>query len=155
MKSAVQKTETALGLFVKFIGVINESTEFPALNRAKEVKIDLHELIFINSVGTRSWCVWINELNNLADRIIVMGCPPIMVKNMSSIEGFYSPKMELESVRIPFISESADEKVEKVAIFGKDFNEDGLLHDYDVRDSKGALMLPDFNPQNFFRFLKK
>ena len=86
--------------------------------------------------------------------VLLVGCPPIVVKNFKSIKGFLNDRCRVFSFAVPFYSEILDERKDFMATFGKHFDTTGKVSLPEVLDSKGNLMVLDVDPVHYFSFLK-
>src|SRR6185312_11256922 len=89
---------------VQISGPIDETAVFPELRSEGRINVDLSQVTRINSVGIRSWCLWIQRFRSPAD-IVLIGCPVFMVTNFTAIKGFLSRRCRVFSFEIPFYSE--------------------------------------------------
>jgi hypothetical protein len=138
--------------YVALSGSIDERAQFIEFPLNPRVVVDLEGVNFINSVGTRSWCLWLQRLR--APVIVTMvRCPVIMVKSFSSIKSFVTDQCVVESFFIPFYSETTGERKDFLAIRGTHF-EDMNVRIPEIRDSNGQVMDMDVIPEIYLSFLR-
>lgn len=134
-------------------GSIDETAVFGELRVADKVTIRLHKVTFLNSVGTRSWCLWLQRFR--APTVVSLeGCPPIMVKSFSVVKNFLTDRCTVSSFYIPFYSEATGEHMDFLAERNVHFGTDGQVKIPELRDSKGNVMEMDVVPDSYFAFLK-
>ena len=105
----VETNETD-GALVKLTGEIDEMVDFSGLEIPKDqnrITIDLKEITMLNSVGLRSWVLWIKSIEQ--DVIVLRHCPNVAVHQMNILEGFMPLKTIVESFEVPYNCESCGE----------------------------------------------
>lgn len=125
-------------------------TEVPA---AGDVHVDMQELTYINSVGVRVWIRWITEVSK-KNRVFLIRCPALVVKNFSSIRGMLNKNTIVQSFYVPYYDEKYNERKNVLFIRGKHFLDDGTLQMPVMKDGNGVEMEPDVIEQTYFSFLK-
>ena len=86
---------------LKITGYVNEHAKFPSVDPSPQIKIDLKGVTGLNSVGTRSWLVWVK--NGLPDvPVSVVNAPTLFVKMFGEVQGTLSPKIKVDSFMVPY-----------------------------------------------------
>ncbi len=133
-------------------GYVNEHAKFPGIDAAPRIKIDLRGVTGLNSIGTRSWLVWVK--NGLPDvPVSVVNAPTLFVKMFGEVQGTLSPKIKVDSFLVPYYSDETGERRDIVFERGRQFDDQGSVSAPEVKDSAGHKMELDVLP-NFFNFLK-
>ena len=117
------------------------------------ISINLRDVSYINSVGTRSWCVWIKKIPSTT-QIIFEECPMLFVKAFSYVSGFLPNHAIVNSFYVPYVSEDSEES--KIVLYrrGEHYDESGQLKVVSVLDSSGKAMELDVL-NKYFAFLKR
>ena len=137
---------------LKVSGYVNEHAKFAPVDSALQIKIDLQGVTGLNSVGTRSWLLWVK--NGLPDvPISVINAPTLFVKMFGEVHGTLGPKAQVDSFYVPFYSEETGERKDVVFERGKQFDNLGNVTEPVVKDGAGHQMELDVLP-SFFQFLK-
>ncbi len=133
-------------------GYVNEHAKFPPVETAPAIKIDLKAVTGLNSVGTRSWLVWVK--NSLPDvPITIVNAPTLFVKMFGEVQGTLSPKIRVDSFLVPYYSDETGERRDVLFERGKQFDNNGQVNAPDLKDTAGHKLELDVLP-NFFNFLK-
>ena len=133
-------------------GYVNEHARFPAVDFAAQIQIDLKGVTGLNSIGTRSWLLWVK--NGLPEvPISVTHAPTLFVKMFGEVQGTLADRIRVDSFYVPFYSEDSGERIDALFERGKNFDEKGQLTYPQLIDSKGVALELDVLP-NFFNFLK-
>lgn len=138
---------------VQLSGALDEHAQLPSISGPAEIYVDLENLSYINSVGVRVWIRWVQEVTK-ATKIILIKCPALFVKNLSSIRGMVNKNMVVQSFYVPYYDDKYSERKNVLFIRGKHFMNDGTLHMPEVKNSNGELIEPDIIEQTYFSFLK-
>jgi anti-anti-sigma regulatory factor len=138
---------------IKVSGRIDELAQFPEMRSEGKITIDLSNVTLLNSVGTRTWCLWIQRFREPAE-VILIGCPPIMVRSFTMIKGFLGKTCRVASFVIPYYSDRSGERKNFIAVLGEHYDHGGNLRLPDVKDSQGHTMEIDVIPETYFAFLK-
>jgi hypothetical protein len=137
---------------LKISGYVNEHAKFPPVDPTPQIKIDLQGVTGLNSVGTRSWLVWVK--NGLPDvPVSVVNAPNLFVKMFGEVQGTLGPRIRVDSFLVPYYSDESGERRDVVFERGKQFDDQGRVTAPEVKDSAGHKMEIDVLP-NFFNFLK-
>jgi len=139
---------------VEVSGPIDESASFPELRSEGHIRVDLTNVTRINSVGTRTWCVWIQRFRAPAE-VILIGCPVCIVSVFTAVRGVLGKQCRVYSFIIPFYSVDTGESKNVLAVWGQHFDHSGKLKLPPVIDSKGVPMEMDVIPETYFAFLKQ
>lgn len=140
--------------FVEMTGPINEHAKFGELRLGQKLNINLTGVTALNSVGTRTWCLWIQRFRPPLE-VILEGCPPIIVKSFTSVKGFLPDHCVVRTFVIPFYSEITGESRDFIAVRGHHFDAQGRLHLPELKDAEGNRMEMDVVPDIYLAFLKK
>lgn len=135
-------------------GSIDENAQFGEIRVSEKVVVKLHKVTFLNSVGTRSWCLWLQKFRS-PTVVNLEGCPPIMVKSFSVVKNFLTDRCIVHSFYVPFYSEATGEHLDFLAERNVHFDADGRIKIPEIKDSKGQAMEMDVVPESYFAFLKK
>ena len=95
------------GALIELSGQIDELADFEKIElpqNAKRITIDLKRIKLLNSVGLRSWVLWIKSLDQSI--IVLRHCPAVAVHQMNILEGFMPLKSTVESFEVPYHCES-------------------------------------------------
>ncbi len=138
---------------VQLKGALDEHAQMPSLAGLAEVYLDLEELSYINSVGVRVWIRWVQEAVKTT-KIILIKCPALFVKNLSSIRGMIIKNVTIQSFYVPYYDDTYNERKNVLFIRDKHFMDDGTLHMPEVKSSNGELIEPDIIEQSYFSFLR-
>ena len=95
------------GALVQFFGEVDEHADFSGIQLPASqgrITIDLKGLNLLNSVGLRSWVLWIKSIEQ--DIIVLKNCPSVAVHQMNILEGFMPLKTVVESFEVPYHCES-------------------------------------------------
>lgn len=139
-------------IVVELVGQIDESAIFPDLKSEGLIKINLRGITRLNSVGTRTWCLWIQRFHAPAE-IILLECPVIIVKNFTMVKGFLNDRCRIYSFIVPYYSEETGERKDVLLTWGRDFDAKGLFKLPEVTDKSGNAMEPDVIPESYFAFI--
>ncbi len=147
-------------LTVSFEGEIGEEARFKPVEGIKTILLDLDKVTFLNSCGLRSWILWIKEVPRDILKIFKK-CPPMVVEQMSVLDGFVPQNSIIESFYIPYYCEDCDVDAKYLALRGEDFVGASVDSESEValRDN---MICPDCNkemdldilPQKYFKFLR-
>ena len=119
----ITSNKTGSELYLKFSGDINENSEFNNINleEIQVVHMDFKEVGFVNSVGLRSWIIWVKNFSNL--KINFYNCPRQVVDQLNILEGFMPPNATVQSFFVPFYCDECDHTDMVLASRGKDYIE--------------------------------
>lgn len=138
---------------IQLAGALDEHAQLPTPPVVSEIYVDLENLTYINSVGVRLWIRWIQEVTK-STKVILIKCPALFVKNLSSIRGMVTKNSTIQSFFVPYYDEKYSERKNVLFIRGKHFMDDGTLHMPEVKNSNGEVIEPDIIEQSYFSFLK-
>lgn len=139
--------------FVEISGAIDERAQFAEVKPGENMTINLEGVDFINSVGTRAWCLWLQRFR-APTTITVVRAPVMMVKSFSSVKGFLTDRCVVQSFYIPFYSEKTGERKDFLMVRGTHFG-DGDIKFPELKDSSGVLMEMDVIPELYLGFVKE
>lgn len=138
---------------LKLQGYIDENATFPfSYEKPEHIQIDMQEVAGINSIGTRSWCEWVDNYKDCKS-IKVYNCPPIVIKVFNNVFGAHAKNMSIESFYVPFVSPDNDEFKNVLAEKSKILKGNTIEFE-DVLDSNGQPMELDVL-DSYFDFLKE
>ena len=137
---------------VEIGGAIDEKAKFIEVKLNGKMIVNLEAVNFINSVGTRSWCLWLQRFR-APTQITMVRCPVIMVKSFSSVKNFLTDRCTIESFYVPFYSDKIGERQDFLAVRGANFG-DGNFTFPELKDSAGELMEMDVIPELYLSFIK-
>ncbi|MCC6138494.1 MAG: hypothetical protein IT287_07660 [Bdellovibrionaceae bacterium] len=126
--------------------------ELPAPGSTLLVNLDL--MTGLNSVGTRLWCRWIGDASTKYKEMIIEEAPMLFVKAFGQIQGALTKHCKVNSIKIPYYSESLGENKNVTARLGEHYTFDGPTSLPQVKDSLGQLMEVDVIEEAYFSFLK-
>jgi anti-anti-sigma regulatory factor len=151
---ATIKTEMGATI-IHLSGALDESATIPSdlPSTGGDVYVDLQDMSYINSVGVRTWIRWIAEASR-KNRIFLIRCPAVIVKNFSSIRGMLTKNTIVQSFYVPYYDEKQNHRNNVLYIRAQHFFEDGTIQAPLVKDSTGVAMEPDVIEQTYFSFLK-
>lgn len=135
------------------IGYLNENAILPEVKKSSNLTINLSNVKYLNSVGTRAWCIWIKKIP-LTTNVILEECPMLFVNAFNYVSGFLPKNATVNSFHVPYISQDTEES--KLVLYKRGEHYDGLgrVSHRSVIDSKGKPMELDVL-NNYFSFLKK
>ena len=133
-------------------GYVNEAAIFPPLRQAPVIRIDLGEVIGLNSIGTRNWCDWIARVK-APESILVERCPVIFIKSFNNVVGALPANMHVVSFYVPFVAPSDGARTD-VLVTKEQVSASGKLLLTDVKDAKGELLEADVL-DDYYRFAKR
>jgi hypothetical protein len=149
----ITKTLDSEAVNYEVFGYIDEKASFPYIDLKPKIIINLKDVKGINSVGTRSWCMWVKQMTS-PTLVFLEECPMLFVKSFNQVLGSLTMNMTVNSFVVPYYSEDSDERKLVVFRLGTEFNSAGQIKFPVVLDSKGKAMEPDVLDQ-YFSFLKK
>jgi len=94
-------------LRVTLDGSIGETTQLFSIPLAgiTELVVDMSTVTYINSIGVRHWILWTVKVP-LACKVKLENCPFVIVSQASTVLGFVTPNMSIDSFRMPYTCES-------------------------------------------------
>jgi hypothetical protein len=134
-------------------GYIDEKSVFPLANKKPKIFINLTDVKGLNSVGTRSWCLWVKQMPP-PSVVYLEECPLLFVKSFNQVSGCLTPNMVVNSFVVPYYSESNNERKRVVFMKDVEFDKNGTIKFPQIVDSQGNEMIPDVLDQ-YFNFLKR
>lgn len=137
--------------FAEISGAIDERAQFGEVRVVLQLNINLEGVNFINSVGTRSWCLWLQRFRAPVN-VTLTRCPVIMVKSFSSVKNFLTDRCTVQSFYIPFYSESTGERKDFLMVRGTHFGV-GDIKLPEIKDSQGHVMEMDVIPELYLSFI--
>jgi len=148
MKSWMEGATT----FVEMGGAIDERAQFGDVKATDKMVVNLEGVNFLNSVGTRSWCLWLQRFRAPAE-VTLVRCPVIMVKSFASVKSFLTDRCVVQSFYIPFYSDKTGERKDFLMVRGTHFGT-GEIKLPEIRDSAGDVMEMDVIPELYLSFIK-
>ncbi len=151
----IEKKMVGSELKVSISGYIDENAIFlPITETPQSMVIDLGQATGINSVGTKNWCKWVQDIRppTIAS---IENCPVIFIKTFNNVIGTLSKNVKIRSFFVPHLSTDGS-GVRKDVLFtlGKEIDASHVIHSPKVFDDNKKEMEMDVLP-NFFNFLKK
>jgi hypothetical protein len=150
--SLVQRT-TGIETYVLVTGYVNEEANFAPVKITPIMRISLKDVDGLNSIGTRSWCRWMQAMSGCTE-VWLEYCPVLFVKAFNQVMGSLLPNTIVQSFYVPYYSDETDEAQEVLYENGKDFNLNGSFKLKEIKDSKGKPMEPDVVLEPYLAFLK-
>ncbi|MGE0529336.1 MAG: hypothetical protein AB7P49_19960, partial [Bdellovibrionales bacterium] len=71
------------------------------LNDTNLLAIDMSDVTYINSIGVKNWILWTLRIPKACD-VKLINCPVVIVSQASMVHGFTTPRMTIESFRMPY-----------------------------------------------------
>jgi len=145
-----------------FKGDLDENADFSSVNLGvvKNLVFDMGALRILNSIGIRSWLLWIKKFINGCNLVFV-NCPHHVICQMNILHGFLPFSARVESFYIPYYCKSCDKRENILATRGKDFMEatadtkEGIsISDEMLCPVCQQTMEIDVSKDNHFNFLK-
>ena len=132
------------------IGYFSENATLPALVQPV-IKINLSQIVGINSYGIRGWCRWLTSIPK-DTKVILLECPFCVVKSFNSVFGMLNQQIEVHSFYVPYYDD--DSGVGQKVLYKKDKNYSGLTVTHPiVTDAKNKALAMDVT-DSYFDFLK-
>jgi hypothetical protein len=124
------------------------------IDQYKTVFIDVGQIEFINSVGSREWVKWMKDLNTDI-KLRFLNCPKIFIDQANMIEGFVPQHATIDSFSVPYFCEGCENLTfntyQTTEIQGK---VDRIPEFVDCEHC-GKKAEIDVVPSTFFKFLRK
>ena len=136
----IEQSKNGDQLHLVFRGDINENADFSdvSLVGAKEIVLDMAQIRLLNSVGLRSWLLWIKSFAGDSS-LVFINCPRHVVDQMNILDGFLPLTARVESFLVPYYCEHCEKTDSVLAVRGKDYMEA-------TADAKEGVTLPDEKP---------
>lgn len=150
---SISQKANGLETSVSIAGYVNEDADFGAVKITPVMKISLKDVAGLNSVGTRTWCHWMQAMSGCTE-VWLEYCPVLFVKAFNQVQGSLQANTIVQSFYVPYYSEETDETSEALYVNGSDYNMKGSFKPKDVKDSKGHSMEPDVVLEGYVAFLK-
>lgn len=147
-----QKSE-GLETKVELNGYVNETADFSPVKVTPVMRIALKNVTGLNSVGTRTWCKWMQSLAS-CNEIWLESCPILFVKAFNQVMGALPANAVVQSFLVPYFSESTGESQEVLYVLGQDYNMKGSYKIKDIKDSNGQSMEVDVVLDVYLSFIK-
>jgi hypothetical protein len=121
-------------------GPLGETSTFftMLLKDTKELVVDMAEMTYMNSIGVKHWILWTLRLPKDC-KVRLIHCPLMIASQASTVVGFMTPKMRIESLRVPYVCESCGAEKILEAAEGRDFH-------YGAVGARGRVNLPADQP---------
>jgi hypothetical protein len=98
------------------------------------IDVDMSEFTFINSIGVKNWIMWTLRLpQNCVVRL--HNCPLVIASQASMVMGFATPKITLESLRLPYVCDSCSVETVRLVKRGEDY-------EYAAKDKPAQINIP-------------
>lgn len=148
---------------IEIEGSIGETSPFFTIpiKDSTEIIIDMDKMTYMNSIGVKNWIIWTMKIPSKCE-VKLLNAPVLIASQASMVQGFVTPKIKIESVRIPYACESCGLEKSELAQANKDF-----FYENPPQQAKLALIpeMPcpkcqtgklelDIIPEKTFRFLK-
>ena len=145
------------------VGPIGESTPLfrVKLDGALDLTLNMSQTTFINSIGVKNWILWSLRIPKNC-YIHLINAPFVIASQASTVVGFMTKNMRIESFRVPYTCESCGAEESKIATRGEHYQyaQDGKPRVINLplelpcgRCLKGKLE-PDFIVEKTFKFLE-
>jgi hypothetical protein len=148
--------KTGNELYLELSGAIDESAELERIEvgDASTITIDMRNINRINSIGIRSWIIWVNKsLTN--KKVTLVNCPRSVVDQFSKVHGFLPKTANVRSFWVSYACLNCGHDEEQLFELGKHFTKDGLSVATGRKCSDcGELMEMDGYEARYFSFLK-
>jgi ABC-type transporter Mla MlaB component len=138
---------------LKLSGKINEEAtiEDYDYSQFEVLRVDLHEVSSINSVGVRTWLKWIAKIPK-DKQLVFFNVPKILVDQCNMIRGFIPVWAKIESFEVPYYCPSCEAVTKKMII-----NQSTEYHLFVVKSIPCGQCQKDTEldvvAESFFRFL--
>ena len=138
---------------VEVSGYVSEAANFSSIKTTPVMKISLRNVSGLNSIGTRTWCQWLNSLSGCSE-VWIEAAPVLFVKAFNQVMGSLTPNCIIQSFYVPYFSEATGESQEVLYSLGTDYNLKGEFKSKEILDSKGKAMEVDVVLEWYLVFLK-
>jgi len=149
-------------LLVNLDGPIGETTKLFTLpiDNVMELTLEMSGVTFINSIGVKHWIIWTLKIPAQC-KVKIVNCPFVIVSQASTVVGFITPRITIESFRMPYNCERCNYEETIVAKRGNEFEYSTpvkpkfLKLPSNVRcpKCKEETFQPDFMIEKTFKFL--
>ena len=146
---------------INISGYLNENCELPkVLGQTKDsvVFIDCEYLKGINSVGIRSWILWLKDLEAQGfQRFEFENMHPPVLQQASFVQGFLPNSGTVNSFYLHYYCEDLDQEKEFKLVLGRDYNADRMMVPKireEIVDSKNISYELDGSVQKLLKFFK-
>lgn len=111
------------GILIEFFGDIDESADFSKIKipEGNRLTLSLKGIRILNSVGLRSWVLWIKKLQQ--EVVVLLKCPAVAVHQMNILNGFIPLRSIVQSFEVTYHCESCGKEESVWLERGKDFYE--------------------------------
>ena len=94
------------GTKIALYGVINEASDLsPLLKLRSPLRIDLSGITRINSLGVRTWVLFVRDAEATGVDIVAERCAPVLVQQMGMISNFMGTRSRVASLLVPYVCE--------------------------------------------------
>lgn len=147
---------------VEIEGSLGETSIFftMPIKDTTEIVVNMEKMTYMNSVGVKNWIVWTMKIpRNCTVRLL--NAPVLIAAQGSTIQGFMTPNIMLESVRIPYACDECGFEKFELAHVNKEYFYKTPTHSAKIALAP-KLMCPKCNaetleldiiPEKTFRFL--
>ena len=143
-------------LRLEVAGKIDEDAEFPAIESQAidRVVVDLDDVTYINSCGTRTWIGWVNAIPRKL-HVEYERCPVVMVHQMNLINGFLPNGSLVRSFYVPYYCAACDRSETVLFVQGRHFSGAELIPKDQLCPGCGKPMAIDVMEGMYFKFLSR
>ncbi len=117
----VQRTKEQVQATIE--GAIGETTPLftlPIGTEIKELIVDMARTTYINSIGVKHWIMWTNKVPR-STAVKLVQCPFVIVSQASTVVGFMTPNMKIESFFMPYACDDCGREENRSAVRGQDY----------------------------------
>jgi hypothetical protein len=152
-------TSTECHLYLS--GVVDENVSFQNLAIPPDRSLHLHlsEVLSLNSVGLRSWVLWIRDLD--VPEITMHRCPTVVIHQLNILEGFFPNGAVVKSFAVPYVCESCGTESTLWTERDRHFRERSLekpewidIPEAQTCEQCGGTAAIDVIPKKYFNFLR-
>ncbi len=115
MSLSVHIAHSGTDVTITFNGMLDETCQLPEFSEPimGRVEIHLERLHMINSLGCRKWAIWLRDKVKAKGGITLVKCSPVIVNQISILEGFLPTGANVQSFFVPYFCEkcSHEERV--------------------------------------------
>ncbi len=148
---SIEVQETDSKVILTLSGSLDASFRMPMLSTRKIVEISFNDISVFNSAGIKTWCIWIKTVRGVS-AIYLKNCPYIFMKHISTIKGFLTSNMSIESFYIPYYSEKLRESRTRLMVKNVDYFNNKRIKLPIVQDSSGNPMIVDVDEESYLKW---
>ncbi len=115
-------TQNGSSFNAEIVGPIGESTPLfrVKLDGALDITLDMSQTTFINSIGVKNWILWSLRIPKSC-KIHLLNAPFVIASQASTVVGFMTKDMHIESLRVPYTCEACGAEETRLANRGEHF----------------------------------